>query len=280
MRRRTRVTALLAAMAMLAAVGASCSDGGPSQPADVVVSTDIVGSLTAAVAGPSATVTVLADEADARTYRPDDVAFDLVVEADIVVLVGGGYEIGMADAIAAARRDGVVVLELLDELAPVPYGTSPAYEAGQEGEGGTVPTGDGAPALGDPDPAFWLDADRALQAGRDIARVLDERAPELATVTAVGLANLEADLTTADEDAQAALLPLPDDRRLLVTDDPYLSYFAERYGLRLTAPGPDRAATDVVLFTDALGPAGSGADTVPGMVTTNATNISASLSAP
>jgi hypothetical protein len=110
--------------------------------------------------------------------------------------------------------------------------------------------------------------------------VLDERAPELATVTAVGLARLEEDLMAADEEAQAALLPLPDDRRLLVTADPHLGYFAERYGLRLTAPGPDRPATEVVVFTDALGPDGSGAETVAGMVSTNARNISASLSAP
>ncbi len=232
------------------------------------------------MAGPSADVTVLVDDTDPRTYRPDQAAFDRIDEADVVIVVGGGYEAGMADALTAARRDGAVVVELLDELGPVPYGSSPAYADREGGGVGTVPTGDGAPALGDPDPAFWLDADRALQAGRDIARVLDERAPELATVTAVGLARLEEDLMAADEEAQAALLPLPDDRRLLVTADPHLGYFAERYGLRLTAPGPDRPATEVVVFTDALGPDGSGAETVAGMVATNARNISASLSAP
>ncbi len=122
-----------ALLVTLIATAAGCSDSDSPEPTAVVVSTDIVGSLVKAVAGPSADVTVL-DDRDGAEQTTD---------ADVVFVVGGGYEAGMDDALTTARREGAVVVELLDGLGPVPYGSSPAY-ADREGEG----SGPSRPATG------------------------------------------------------------------------------------------------------------------------------------
>jgi len=95
--------------------------------------------------------------------------------------------------------------------------------------------------------------------------------------TATHLAGLTEALRVADEDMQVALGPLPSDRREVITDDPRLGYLAERYGLTIRAPGEGRPPLPVVIHTYTLGPPGSGADTLPGLLVTDARALGTAL---
>ncbi|WP_334142273.1 metal ABC transporter substrate-binding protein [Rhabdothermincola sp.] len=255
---------------LVATVAVSCARSAP-RTLRVLATTDIVGWLTGTVAGPSAQVTVVVPAgADPRTFTGDAELARQLDNADLVIAVGGGFERGLQPALHAARRTGTEVLFLLEDLAPEPYGRTPAYEPGP------APTGPDAPEIGAPDPSFWMDPDRAAQAARSIAAALDVRSPELAVLTAVNVDRLEHDLAAADEAVQGALAPLAGGSTL-VTDDPHLGYFANRYGLSIAAPGEGRQPTDVVLYAAALGPPGSGADTLPGLLVVDARNLATAL---
>jgi zinc/manganese transport system substrate-binding protein len=230
--------------------------------------------------------------------------------ADLIVMTGLGLAAGLEGAIGAARDAGVPVLELGPRLNPVPFSR-------REGNAGADPTGPGD--AGVLDPHVWMDPDRMTRAATLIAAevaglgvdraTLDRRATEYA-----------ATLARADEQIQAALAPLPDDRRILVTNHESMGYFADRYGftvLGVIVPGgstlAEPSAADlarladavrtadvpvifaettaptkladalaretgrdvrvVELYTEALGEPGSGADTYPGMLVTDARRI-------
>lgn len=260
-----------ATLAVLSAPG--CTTDERDKPR-VVATTDILGWLVDAVAGQSAEVTVVIPTGtDPRVFSGGEDVSALLDEADLIVAVGGGYERGLQPALDAARQGGTPVMFLLDDLAPEPYGEGPAYDPGP------APTGPGTPALGAPDPSFWMDPDRATQAARSVAAALDQLSPGDAILTAVNVERVERDLAAADEAVQAALGPLPDTARLIVTDDPHLGYFAQRYGLSISAPGVGRPPpTGAVLYTSGLGPVGSGAETLPGLLVVDAQNLAAALS--
>jgi ABC-type Zn uptake system ZnuABC Zn-binding protein ZnuA len=145
---------------------------------------------------------------------------------------------------------------LLDQLAPIPFGE------GAQWLGPPPPSGD-APAIGTPDPAFWLDPDRVVQAARSIAQnaELDETARQR---TDERLAALRETMRRADEEVQGLLLDLPPERRVVLTDNIRLGYLAERYGLQI---GPTEGAGPLRdLDLDHLGPPGSPTATLDGLI--------------
>jgi zinc/manganese transport system substrate-binding protein len=144
---------------------------------------------------------------------------------DVVVVAGP----------AVAGGGEALVVDLLAELAPIPFGQSPPYvEAPSPAEEG--------PALGEPDPAFWFDPDRVAQAAVLVGEAVTAAGYEGAEV-ATRVQALQAELAAADEQVQAILGPVPDEQRTVVTESRHLGYFAERYGLNLV-PGPGLALDD------------------------------------
>ncbi len=228
--RGPRRSVAVTSVAVLLVVGvAACSGNDDRRAAPttgsprpvVATGTALVAQLVTAAAGSAVTVV----EAGEST------------RADLVVVVGLGYEQARGidvDAPADAR-----VLALAERLAPAPYGESPPYA--------TVPTGNppgSAPALGAPDPAFWLDPDRATRAVELIAEVLVELGVDVDPLDR-GVEAWTATMAAADEGVQAVLADADDTsgaERVVVTDQATLGVFAVRYGVTLRAPGPGEPA--------------------------------------
>ena len=137
MRTWSRPLAIAAAVSLTAALAAGCSsdDGGTTADGkvSVVASTDVWGSVAAAVAGDKAEVTSLYNSptGDPHEFEPNAQDTAKVSQAGVVVLNGGHYDTYMEDA---PKSSGAVVINAF-ELAEGGHGESGHEEAGDEESG-------------------------------------------------------------------------------------------------------------------------------------------------
>lgn len=142
MRTWSRPLAVAAAVSLTAALAAGCSsdDGGTTADGKVsiVASTDVWGSVAAAVAGDKAEVTSLYNSptGDPHEFEPNAQDTAKVSEAGVVVLNGGHYDTYMEDA---PKSSGAVVINAF-ELAEGGHEEAGHEEAGHE-ESGTEESG-------------------------------------------------------------------------------------------------------------------------------------------
>jgi len=192
----------LALLGLLAAATAACSagSGADGQGVSVVVSAYPLEWLAERVGGQRVSITNVTppgvEPHDVELNAPDLATLE---EADLVVVVGGGFQPGIEDA--AARRAGttVTVLEQLD---------------GPEG-----------------DPHFWLDP-LAMARG---AELLAERLSAIDPVGAATYASRAAAFTETmrDLDGRIERTIGTCERDLVVASHEAYTWFAVRYGLRL-----------------------------------------------
>lgn len=203
--RRLGVVGLVGLVPLVVACdGSGTGDGRPL----VVATHSILGDLATNVFGDLATVEVVMPAgADPHGFEPSAADVALLNEADLVVANGLGFEVGLTDALEAAVDDGVDVLELGEQLDPLPLA---------EGDG--------------EDPHWFTDPSRTVRAAgliADAAAAVDGiDAIEVAT-QAEGYVDA---VTAADAAIDDDLLDIPHDDRLLVTNHEVFGYFADRYG--------------------------------------------------
>ena len=190
--------------------------GGASDAGDlplVLVTTSILGDLTANLAGDEARIEVLMPlGANPHAYRVSARQAARMREADLIVANGVGLEAGVLDVLAAAESDGTPLLLLGDLLDPQPLA------------GGRDHGDDGL------DPHVWMDPVRMeTAAGLIAARLADLSGGDFASRAAAYRSELE-DLS-AYITAQIATIPAAD--RKLVTNHLAFGYYADRYGLEL-----------------------------------------------
>jgi zinc/manganese transport system substrate-binding protein len=220
-----------------------------------------VGDLAALVAGSEASVEVLMPVgADPAAYEPTPGQTRSLLEADLIVASGLGLEAGLAEALSDAERRGVPVLRLGEDLCPLPRGDGPDASC---------------------DPYWWMDPLRAAGAVSLIAdRLLSVHDGSWA------MRAMEADRSLGDLDSviRGRLSRCETWPRELVTSEPGLGYFAERYDCLITlsdgppaeTPGPSssgRGPARVAMFIDSLGGPGSAAETYADMMLTNADRL-------
>jgi len=271
----------------MAMIATACGDDSPAEGTGVtiVATTTILGDVAANVAGDSATVTVLLPRgADPHDYQASSREASDIVSADLVIANGLHLEEGLLDVIESAESDGVRVLWVGEAVDPIPFGGDGQHE--------------------NMDPHVWLDPVRMAEAARVIAAELETIEPGAGWT---GRAELyAADLLAADAEIATILADVPADDRKLVTAHNAFGYFALRYDFEVIGtviPGLRRESipaifTDVAqsatlsevladelggavevvaLYTGTLGEPGSGADTLIGMLKTNAQRIAEAL---
>lgn len=117
---RTLVPCLLFALA-----STSCGETGRPEAAglSVVATTTILGDVVANIVGEDATVDVLTPiGADPHDFQASAAQVAGINEADLVVANGLGLEESLEDVLDAAAGDGVKVLEVGPRLDPIPFG--------------------------------------------------------------------------------------------------------------------------------------------------------------
>ncbi len=299
----------------LAGVLAGCSStaSAPDDQVSVVVTTTMLGSVTAdivACADPAASVTTLLPVgADPHDFAPSSEQVADLVTADLVVANGLGLEAGMQEALDNATTDGARILAVAELVDPLPFG-GPDVHAGEDAH---ADEGD--------DPHFWFDLSRMAVAVEAIGDTLAETQGEAYADCGRQVADA---IRTADEQVRATLESVPAERRVLVTDHDALGYLADAYGYEIVGtviPGgstlgepssadlaallqvieaedvpaiftnsassqdlaesvaseSDREVAVVELYVESLGEPGSGAETYLGAMQANADRISSAL---
>ena len=102
----------------------------------VIATTTILGDLVANVVGGDAQIDVLLPPgADPHDYQISASQAAMLYDADLVVANGLGLEEGLIDVLEAAEADGVNVLEIADQLDPIPFSFEDMHGHGtEEGE--------------------------------------------------------------------------------------------------------------------------------------------------
>jgi zinc/manganese transport system substrate-binding protein len=289
----------LSAAVLLAGCGTAA---GPGDDVPLVVATtSIMGDIASSVVGDEGNVEVLIPiGVDSHDFQPSAQQASLIAGADLVVANGLGLEEGLADILSSAEADGIEVIELAPLVDPIPF-------AGQDGSDDPhfwmdpIRVGDAAVALATDLAALrpagtWMD--RAQQYAREMKDVDGVVADLLAAVPEESrsmVTNHEAfgyfaqrygfEVTgvvipggsTLAEPSSAELAALVDEMRR----DGARVIFAETTQPTALA---DAVAAElgeevevVELFTESLGPEGSGAETLADLLETNAGRIAESL---
>ena len=296
------MVALLVAVAALTGCGAGAGAG--DRPL-VVVTTDVLGDVVGELVGEQAeVVTLMPRGADPHSFEVSAQEAARMRTADLVVANGLGLEEGLATQVAAARSDGVPVVEAGAGVPTLQWVTEDASGV---------------------DPHFWTDPARMLTVTDLLAAALAEHVDGVdRDVLDADVADYQRRLTELDTWMAGQLAQVPAQRRNLVTNHHVFGYLADRFGFTvigavvpsgttLAAPSasdldelatsireagvptifvdsaqPDRlaqvlaeqAAVEVAvtpLFTEQLSGPGGGAETYLAMMRANTTDIVAGL---
>ena len=201
-RARVRVGAVALGVAVAVLAGCGADDGDDAAEVDVVAGFYPVAWVAERVGGERVSVTDLTpvgvEPHDLELSAPQ---VDEVLDADVVVVMGDGFQPAVEDA--ASSRDGPT-LALLDEL--------PEEE------------------LAEDDPHVWLDPVLMGEVVAEVEAALVDAAPAGAATFRRNAQELQGDLDALDDTYRAGLARC--ERDLVVTAHDAFGYLTDRYGLR------------------------------------------------
>ncbi|MBT8203462.1 MAG: zinc ABC transporter substrate-binding protein [Acidimicrobiia bacterium] len=290
-------TALL--IATLLVLGSCGSTDSPSDGPRVVATTTMLGDIVESVVGEAATVeTLLPIGTDPHDYRPSAQEVAALVSADLVVANGLELEEGLNDVLENAADDGVTVLRIGELVDPIPFSSDPT-ELDPHVWLDPLRMADAARLIGDALATLDSSADWAARAAgygaeleaadEEIIEILkavqnrqlvtshdslsyfaDRYDFEVLGVVIPGGSTL-ADPSSAELAALAEAITAADVAAIFAeTTEP--SALAEAVAAEVGT-----SVAVVELYTGSLGEPGSGADTLIGMLTTNARRIADAL---
>lgn len=217
--------------------GASVAvSGGPGMDVSVVATTTVWADIATDIvqcAGGARVPSLTPVGADPHDFSPSSQDIATLVSADLVVANGLGLEEGLAPSVESARADGAHVLELAEQLDPMPLSDDGGpwkdeHAKDEDAEAGHSEDADAEPGHSGLDPHVWLDAARVAKAatliGAELAQLTGDRRFEECA------GDVEAELADLDDQVSTTLATVAEPRRILVTDHDALDYLAAAYG--------------------------------------------------
>lgn len=209
---------------------------------NLVVTTTVLGSVARDIlmcaVGSDASLTVLLPiGADPHDFQASSEQVALMSTADLVVTNGLFLEEGLVSVLANLRDEGSNILELAEELDPLPFAYDSAGDDDGHGHSDDNHSEDEADESADDhghadlDPHFWLDMGRMAQAseligGQLAATTGDDIFASCGASVGGGIRAVEAEVVTT-------LASIAPERRVLVTDHDAFAYFATAYDFRV-----------------------------------------------
>jgi zinc/manganese transport system substrate-binding protein len=218
-RRTLLATAAAAALLPLAPLRRA----GAAEPLRVVASFSILADMVRVVGGEGVTVdTLVGPDGDAHVFQPSPADARRVAGAQVVVVVGLGFEGWMSRLVRSAAYKGPVV------TASQGIQTRRMPEAKGHGHGHSH--------AHDVDPHLWHDPRRTQRMVRTIADALAKADPARAAAFKANADAYVSELDALDRWAEARFAAVPRDQRRIVTSHDSFGYLAERYGLTVLSP--------------------------------------------
>lgn len=217
----------LSAVVLVAACG---DDSGSGDLPHIVVTTNILGDVVTELVGEdNATIeTIMPPGADPHEFEPSARQAEAMMDADLLVVNGAGFEEGLGSLIDQAESAGVDTFTFADHVSLI------EGEDGHEHEDEESADDDHSDDdHGPEDPHMWTDPVRmagAVEAFGDAVTTLDGiAAGDVEERAAAYVGELE----TLDEEIESLLADVPEEHRVLVTNHEVFGYFADRYGLEV-----------------------------------------------
>lgn len=219
-----------------AASPAAVQSAGDDRPS-VVVTTNILGDMVAAVLGDQADVEVIMPlGADPHDFAASARQAEAMEQADLLVINGAGFEEGMLDIIDSAEQAGAPVFAFVDQVDLLEFTSEHEEDEGEHAdeeedeehadEEGEHPDEEGEHA---DDPHIWTDPSRmatAVAAFTD--RMVEVEGVDVAAIESQGAAYV-AELEALDAEVEEIVSVVPAEQRVLVTNHEVFGYFADRY---------------------------------------------------
>jgi ABC-type Zn uptake system ZnuABC Zn-binding protein ZnuA len=243
-----RATALILLLLLLLAV-LPFTAAAEETALTVVATSNILADVASHVGGDLVSVTALIPPgADGHAWQPTPADVLKVAQADLVLAVGIGYETflgGLAENAANVPQvivsNGIGILpfgghdhegeEHAEEHIGI-YGEPGVCEDRAE-EDHAEESGENGHEHGDCDPHVWTDPNNVIIWANNIAEAFAAADPANAETYRAGAAAYADELKTLDAEIEHVLAVVPEERRVLVTNHEFLSYFAHRYGFRV-----------------------------------------------
>ena len=214
------------AFGLLAGVGCSSDDSGGSDGdgPHIVVTTSILGDVvTEVTAGTGADVEVIMPlGADPHEFSPSTRQAEAMLEADLLVVNGADFEEGMHDVLDRVEEGSTPVFAFADHVELLPFAETEEEHAEEESEDEHTD-----------DPHIWTDPTRIAAAVPALADALTGVEGLDATAVEAGADEYVTALEELDAEIESTLAPIPEERRVLVTNHEVFGYFADRYGFEV-----------------------------------------------
>jgi ABC-type Zn uptake system ZnuABC Zn-binding protein ZnuA len=214
-----------------------------NSPLKVVATTTIVADVAQNVGGDLVTVTSLVPaDADAHAFEPSPQDALAVSEADVVLAVGAGYEAFLAGMEENADRNditivshGVTIYPFAEEHEEEAHAVEPLGVlgtddiCGEHHEEEVAATEEAEHEHGACDPHVWTDPQNVVIWADNIAEAFAAKDPTNAAIYRANADSYKEALVAADEAVRQILTVVPDEKRVLVTNHEFMSYFARAY---------------------------------------------------
>ena len=115
-----------------------------SEPATVVVTTTILGDVVRQVVGDQVNVeTIMPTGADPHVFQASAKQVDLMMNADLLISNGEGFEERLLDILSSAKKDGVPVFEAMSHVRTIEFGKDDHddHEHGDDDDGHSIFSG-------------------------------------------------------------------------------------------------------------------------------------------
>ena len=189
----------------------------------IIASFSILADITQKIGGDFVDVVSLVDpNADLHQFEPRPTDIKRLLEADIVIVNGLGFEPWLGRLNLATKT---APMQIIASQGVMPLALD-RHDHTHTGANDTGPV----------DPHAWQDVSNVRLYAKNIAAALITRDPDHRARYLENLADYDAALETLDRDIRGALSTIPPEKRKIVTTHDAFGYFEKAYGLAMIAP--------------------------------------------
>lgn len=202
--------------------------------ASVIATTTVLGDVTndIVICGGGTVEVLMPNGADPHDFSASSDQIASMINADLVVANGLGFESGMTDSLANAINDGANIFEVAPLLDPIEFGVASHAGGGDvHSDHEEAHSDEDGHDHGSLDPHFWFDMNRMATAAELIGSELTKTTGNEAYATCAQTTATQ--IRAAESEVRAILESVPVEKRILITDHDALGYLAAGYGYEI-----------------------------------------------